>query len=298
MYVFPNIYVTPLIIPKQQFIDRYGNTNEYVSMNPSMFIKSSGHITILVRCVNYKKYRGGAFIVYDPVRSMSIYSILRGNLKINEHIILDDFLLDNITVDYNHRIYDSYWKGLEDIRFINEDQILATIPELNKQGQASIFLANLYDTTISCCIPCEPSILEKNWMPYVDHNGEDMVIYSVEPFQIKSIFDADLELIETPGLPSLAGYHGSTNGIKYKDGYSLFLIHKFKDVTHNRWICYNPSTKSVKVSSEFVFFKHSYIEFPCSLCEWQGRYFVSMGVNDDTAYIVEIESSKIDELFE
>jgi hypothetical protein len=42
-----------------------------------------------------------------------------------------------------------------------------------------------------------------------------------------------------------------------------------------------------------VFFAHSYIEFPCSLCEYNDTLFVSLGLNDDKAFVLELEKSAV-----
>ena len=67
------------------------------------------------------------------------------------------------------------------------------------------------------------------------------------------------------------------------------IIHKNKDRVWNRWLVFNPDTKEVKYSNEFVFFKDSYFEFVCSLVHFKGRIFVSIGVNDNKAFIIELD---------
>lgn len=46
-----------------------------------------------------------------------------------------------------------------------------------------------------------------------------------------------------------------------------------------------------------VFLPHSYIEFPCSLVLHEGRLFVSLGVNDDKAFVLELDPSSLPENF-
>jgi hypothetical protein len=128
-------------------------------------------------------------------------------------------------------------------------------------------------------------------MPFF--HKEPMVVYSVEPFVIKRLVEP--ELVQIPSSLGLHGYHGSTNGIPYK-GWILFLIHQSRDISYHRWLMYKPD-EELKASKEFVFFRNTYIEFPCSLCEYQSRIFVSLGVNDDSAYIVEVASEDIDAAF-
>jgi hypothetical protein len=293
MKIFPNIYVTPIHLPQKQFKDSYGNANAYVTMNPSLYITPTGDITLLVRSVNYRKYRDKQFTLNELPLSVSTYTICRGKMESNKPLIFN-FTMDDLTLEYNQPTYSTYWKGMEDIRFITQYQVLVTIPEFNPGGNPSIFLANIYNNRISYCIPCEPSNTEKNWMPFL-LNNEPMVIYSIDPFIVKTVLDAELIEVAT-SLPPLKGYHGSTNGLAYKDGF-LFLIHQSRDISYHRWLYYNPVSHHVKVSDEFIFFKNTYIEFPCSLCEWESRIFISIGINDDTAYIIEVSKREIENFF-
>jgi hypothetical protein len=149
-------------------------------------------------------------------------------------------------------------KNLEEYRrsmiqkyLITDSSILTTIPECNPTGQPCIFRATL-DNKIHSHTICSPNIIEKNWMPYVDHEGNHKVIYSLFPFVIKSIDNDDRQvlLIKTS---LLEGYHGSTNGIVYEDG-RLFLIHINNEKTYHRWMLFNPSQQTIKLSEPFVFF--------------------------------------------
>jgi hypothetical protein len=199
--------------------------------------------------------------------------------------------IENITYNYFMPTYPTYWKGLEDIRFVNSKSLLVTIPECNENGNPSIFRAILDENYIHSFTECKPNIIEKNWMPYIDVNGNEMVVYSLNPFKIKEI---EKEIFTELSLPKhilceLENYHGSTNGIKYDDTQQLvlFLIHRNDIKTSHRWMLLNCKTNEITLSKEFCFFRHSYIEFPVSLAFLNERIFISMGVNDDKAFIVE-----------
>ena len=92
-------------------------------------------------------------------------------------------------------------------------------------------------------------------------------------------------------------YHGSTNGIILNKYERLFLIHVNKNITSHRWLLFNIETYEITISSEFVFFNHSYIEFPCSLCKYNERIFISIGINDNKAFIIEVVPSDINNSF-
>jgi hypothetical protein len=297
MKVFKKIDIIPIIIPQICYKDRYDNLNNYEEMNPSLYIDDDGTTKILVRCVNYKKFYNKNFTMYDN-KSNSIYFLLNGKINNNEKLDIENFDYKIINNNYNLPIFNSYWAGLEDIRFINSNNLLVIIPELNQDGNPSIFNAKLNDNVIENFINCYPNKIEKNWMPYNTNNGQK-VIYSLTPFKIKSIIDDDIEEIEISEKikEKLKGYHGSTNGININKFERLFLIHITRDRVYHRWLILNIITNDIKISEEFTFFKNSYIEFTCSLCKYNDRIFISVGVNDNKAYIIETCEKDINNTF-
>jgi hypothetical protein len=292
--IFPKKNIYPILVPQQCFIDKNSNQNSYVEMNPSMFISENGKITILVRCVNYIKFYNKGFTMFENC-SKSIYYIMNGNIIDNDNLNLDSFVTNKLTYTYSRPIFYTYWKGLEDIRFITSNKLLITVPECNSNGNPSIFCATLCETNIQDFIDCKPNIIEKNWMPYTDINNEEYVIYGLSPFYIKKIFDDNLIKININEKYDnlLKNYHGSTNGIIYNNYCRLFLIHVSNDKTYHRWLLFNIKNQEIHLSKEFIFFNYSYIEFTCSLCEFNKRIFVSLGVNDNKAFIIEINLNDI-----
>jgi hypothetical protein len=291
MIIINKINIFPIIIETDQYVDRFGNQNSYVEMNPSLYIKKDGSFTVLVRTVNYLKYKNKKFTVYEN-SSNSVYYIMRGKMD-NGRMNLDTCEVSKLNVEYDIPRYYSYWYGLEDIRFIDENSILACIPECNNSSPC-IFKGILINNVITSFEKCNPAIIEKNWMPYSDKS----VIYSVSPFIIKNIKEDNKEeiMVNENVLNELNGWHGSSNGIDF-EGEKLFLIHKNEERVINRWLLFNPIEKTIKYSNVFVFFRDSYFEFTCSLAEYDDRIFASVGVNDNRAYIVEISKHDIIKLF-
>ena len=312
-----NLKIYPLIIPVKTYIDIFNRHNAYLDMNPSISIDQYGNVIILVRSVNYRKFNDNKFTMYENY-SNSIYTMLCGKIHKNKPLQLDDFILMPIEYDYMMNTYPTYWKGMEDIRFINTNTLLVTVPECNPSGNPCIFKASLTNNKIDRFICCEPSSIEKNWMPFLDNNGQEYVVYSLCPFKIKSVVDN--KFIDTNmnndfynnDTSLLNNYHGSTNGIKFDDKSRLFLVHINKERTYNRWLLVDIELFCIKkISKEFVFFKHSYIEFPVSLCLFEEtnecgeteemnitnqRVFISLGINDDKAYIIETDMLEIKKL--
>jgi hypothetical protein len=282
------------------YVDKHKEYNSFFDMNPSIHIDSNGNMKLLVRSVNYRKFYNKVFTMYENY-SNSLYVLLSGKINNNDLLNLDDFEIQNISYDYGIPTYPTYWKGIEDIRFINSGSLLAIIPECNKNGNPSIFRANIDNNIIHTFISCKPNVIEKNWMPYTDEKGNEMVIYSLNPFKMKQIEnDIFTEITFTEEImKQLENYHGSTNGISYKSTETiLFLIHKNADKTYHRWLLFNYKTNEITLSKEFHFFKHSYIEFPVSLAMFNERVFISLGINDDKAFIVETTQESIEQCFD
>lgn len=301
MIIFLKKDIIPIIVPQICFQDKYNNRNNYVEMNPSLYIDENGNTIILVRCVNYKKISNKQFTLYEE-NSNSLYYILKGIIKDREKVDIENFEYQIIQMEYNLQAYPTYWFGLEDVRFINANTILVNVPELHEGGKPSIFKAYLNDNKVQNFVPCKPNdTIEKNWMPFIDDNDCSKVIYSLDPFIIKSIETDDKQEIHVSELlkEKLKGYHGSTNGIHINENRheKLFLIHVNREKTFHRWLIFNNKTNGIRVSQEFLFFKNTYIEFTCSLSRFKDRIFVSLGVNDDKAFIIETCVEDIMETF-
>jgi hypothetical protein len=292
MKLFQILNIHPIILPELLYRDRFNNINAYFDTNPSIHISESGRVKILVRRINYRKFHDKNFILYQN-QSNSFYTLLTGSIHPGKPLNLEEFQLDSVENKYTIPTYPTYWTGLEDIRFIDDSTILTTIPECNPSGGPCIFKAKLTNNTVDDHVVCQPNYIEKNWMPY-KYENTNKVIYSLHPFIIKSIDSDDRQTLSEN--PILEGYHGSSNGIAYKDQL-LFLIHKNNERTHHRWILFDPSNNSLKISEPFTFFKHSHIEFTCSLASYNDRIFVSLGLNDNSAYILELSVEEIDSYF-
>ena len=294
MNTFPVHNCSPVLTPQTQFQDRFGHPNAYFDMNPSLTISSSGEFTILVRRINYRKFQDRQFILYEP-KSISSYTVLRGTISKTGSVFSSTSMTDSpLTVQWTIPSHPTYWLGIEDVRFCDSSTVLFAAPEKNPSGNPCIFRGTLEGSTIHSIVRCEPSSIEKNWMPF-EVNGIQSVVYSVYPFQIKDITSDTKQTIAT--YESLQEYHGSTNGIVYNTVWRLFLIHRNKERTIHRWLLYNPISHEIRYSEPFVFFQYSYIEFPCSLCEYNGLLYVSLGVNDDKAYVLTIEKSAVESSF-
>jgi hypothetical protein len=289
--------IYPIILPQWFYIDQLSNPNAYIETCSSIHIDNKGNVKILVRLINYRKYYNKQTIIYEDCPN-SIHVLLTGKIEENKPFDLDKFAVSNIEHKYNMPIYSSSWKGLDDIQFIDSSSILAVIHECNVKGNPSIFYAKLENNKIHSFAVCKPNIIERHWMSYVDKNNNHFVIYNVFPFLIKSIHNSNTRKINLPVAKGLIlkDYFGSTNGIHYKNNYYLFLIHTDRERTYHRWLLFDLVTDDIQLSQEFVFFNYSYYESALSLCKFDNRFFVSLGINYDKAFIVEITFDTINQL--
>jgi hypothetical protein len=273
--------IFPLHCPEIKITNRLGFPDSYVPMNPALYIDIKGNFILLIRMVNYRKFSDLSFFIAEN-SSNSKYMILRGE---NIEMLMPQ--LDKISplgVKYdNNKVYQTYWKGVEDIRFINSDKILVTIPELHPHGVPSVFSAQLCGNTIAKITSLTKSDLpEKNWMPIA---GTDMVIYQLYPFIIKNIISG--ETITLSSMEILKDYHGSTNSVIHNSKH-IFIIHKGKE---HRWIMLNQDFTNFSISPPFTFFANTYIEFCCSLSKYHNDLYIALGVNDKEAYIISVPES-------
>ncbi len=293
MKCFPVRNTTLLLGPQLKLKDKFGAPNAFLEMNPSFWLNDDGSYIVLLRRVNYRKFADKRFILYDRYCE-SKYLVYRGVWDMTQPFSLADASCTELDIQSTFPLQATHWYGVEDIRFISETQVLGTFPQYNPGGQPAMFLCSLEGSTLRVTNKCEPSQCEKNWMPSAMF---DAVLYSCSPLRIKAIVEEDFFYdIETP--PELAklleGYHGSTNMIQCRNG-SLTLIHKNEDRVVHRWLWIAASGGNIILSEPFVFFPHSYIEFPLSLMWHKGRLFVSLGVNDDKACLIELS---VDDMFD
>ena len=281
----------PLICPQITFKDRFGNQNAFIEMNPAIWFDEATELwTVVVRGVNYRKFIKSSFTLYHSP-AHSLYWIAEGS-------DLNNLVFKELKFEYgNLKWYGTYWNGVEDIRFIDKNTVIACVPQLNPGGNPGLFKAkiNRERSVLESFQALEPHERpEKNWLPFP---GGHVVLYSCFPLAMKTLETDSIQQIPcSPEIQeALKGYHGSTNGVKVKVGSDwLFLVHKNNDSQHNgrtvhRWLWISEDFLNIRVSDPFTFFQHSYIEFPCGLVYKDNTLYVSLGVNDDKAYILHIE---------
>lgn len=283
--------IHPILCNHPPFKNRFGEWDRSLETNPALYMHPNGRFHMLVRLVDYKKYRGNCFTM-GTEKSTSNYRSITGVYGDGEFVVLEEAPLQ---ITNPLPVHATYWYGHEDIRFVDANTILAACPQANPSGQPCIVLGSInakqHHAIIHRVLP--PSQKEKNWMPFGGASPQ-RVLYNPHPFQVKGLEDSFPETIADMTCPELQGYHGSTNGIPFDAGGYLFLVHTTASERFvHRWLWANFDTKQVKVSEPFTLIHNSYIEFPCSLQRLGDTLFISLGVNDSAAYIVEVKPPTI-----
>ena len=279
--------IIPIVVPQKYYVDQYGLHNAYFENNLSLFIHGN-KVILLIRQINYRKFKNQHYTLGSQ-HSISHYCMMVGNMDGDKFVNIVHY---DIIYDWNNFTEtDAQYKGMDDIRFINHKDLLVICSDRNVNLKPCLFHATLESNVITLRERLQPSVLEKNWMPY-RYRDNYFVIYHVSPFTVKSIFNDDRRVIELDDNVNkkLEGYHGSTNGIEFK-GELLFLIHRYtciygiSKIVH-RWVMFDPIHDTVKVSEEFSFFNYSFLEFNCSIQYYNGLYYLSLAVNEDKIYVV------------
>ena len=99
--------ITPILLDEEPYVDKFNLLFCYLPMNPSLYIDKDGNTKILVRYINYSKYKN--IYMEHENRSISKYKILTGRIDGNELLNLNEFEVNNIEYTYNIPTYNSYW---------------------------------------------------------------------------------------------------------------------------------------------------------------------------------------------
>lgn len=257
-----------------------GTQNRLREVNPSLHLlnQETGYFRGVVRLISYIKFPDQSFETW-------LYPTQSVNIGFEGHLDRpDEWTFHDLDVDYDRPVYPTHWQGVEDIRFLSSSQLVASVPELNADGEPSLFLITYRENTLSHFIPLPRfQHVEKNWMPFED--GKKF-IYQIQPLRV---YDTESGTLSDPlflngAPPGIDESHGSTNGVPWDQGW-LFLIHHGHQ---HRFFHLKNAGENPVFSTSFVLFATSHIEFICSLSHHHGLLWLSAGVNDDNAYLIAI----------
>lgn len=202
--------------------------------------------------------------------------------------------------------------GLEDARVVRWDNKLyfsGVRRDTTTNGEGRMELSEIENNKEISRVrinPPVPSYCEKNWMPILDMpyhyvkwcNPTEVVKANIENGTSERVFLVDSNYHPTRDA------RGGSQVIPYK-GYRVALIHEvelykseggFKDAQYyHRFLVWDKNWNIVAASEDFKFFT-SNIEFSCGITEHNGELLVSVGLQDNAAYLIRIPGDYFDEL--
>jgi hypothetical protein len=313
--------IKPLIIP---FELSHGTGQ----MNPSILF-DNGKLLVNLRSVGYvmihseneQKFpsRWGPLLYAHPendlhLRTTNIYLELDNDYNIVRSNIIDTSILDV------KPIWD--FVGLEDARIVRWDGklfITGVRRDTTPNGVARMELSEIEvtDTEVKEISrlriesPNPSSYCEKNWMPIFDKpyhyvkwcNPTEIVKVNLESAKAETVYI---------GKIVLQGYYDWRGGScvsvfdhpQLRNGW-ITLVHEVrlfknpigqKDAYYfHRFIVWDQNWNVVKLSPEFSFME-ARIEFACGMIYKDGKYIITFGYQDNTAYIFEVTRRYMEEL--
>lgn len=281
--------------------------NNFVASSPSL-LSYNNKIYLNIRTVDYFLGKGSY-----------IYFILPNKNEKTDHSSInyiseldDDYqIVSTKELIETHNIKPLYEriKGLEDIRFINNNEFFCTCLEYNNNiGIPQICYCKFDINTgfVNKIVPLnvlENPRTEKNWLPF-ENNNEIYFIYQYDPFEIYH-FDRNtykITLHKRLYLDSNKNYkhiRGSSPPIHYKNGW-LIIVHEVNDLSPrkylHRFIYFDKNFETHKMS-KFFYFENPEIEFNLSMCKKFEHLLISYSVFDCSSKISGLNYHELEKLF-
>lgn len=309
-------YMTPLQMKKKIHL-RHPIPLHYVPTSASIIPNGNGY-RINLRCVNYYLSNEG-------------YGVSRhgdGIIKTINYLLNTDKMLDitnsvELVDNSGVKRYPKNILGMEDIRLFGDNYFFCTYLELNEKRTPQIGWGT-YDPESGSVTRMVPLMVgkevkcEKNWLPFIDDDGEIYFIYALGPFQLykldketgevkeikrRNLHDDLLDLSpvivnEMSELRNINGFRGSAAPIKYKD-YWLFSIHQ---VHHNeprkyfhRLVAMDKYFDKIMYSKPFYFDKVG-VEFNLSLSHNEEGLMIAYSHDDSTSTVGIVDYDIVDKM--
>jgi hypothetical protein len=305
--------IYPLIVPAEL-------TNGTGLMNPSVMVKN-GKVIVIIRNVNYTFYHSEKKLFQHPygpltyihpeddvhLRTWNWYCELSEDFKINKFYKIDTSKFDT---------YEPLWDfvGLEDARLIEWDNKLFISgvrrdTTTNGQGRMEISEIEVSEDSVKEItrkrieLSSNPdSYCEKNWMPILDMPFH--YIKWTNPTELVKI-DYDVGLSKTLSLRESISLprdlRGGSQVLPFQNGY-IAITHEVdlfrsevdrKDaVYYHRFVVWDKNFNIIKVSPEFHFMDAD-VEFCIGLADYGDYYLITLGFQDNAAYILKAPKSFI-----
>jgi tetratricopeptide (TPR) repeat protein len=287
--------------------------------------------TIPVRKLDKINNECNSTILYHPIKKKFILCTREVNYRINEQGVYEFF---SNTIDTSNHILEvdnihcldaqsdivielsceiersnANVTGFEDIRlvFMNGKVYgVCTAQILNPLCINEMVLLHLSDDyKIEKVVRLKgpnPYRCEKNWVPVVNQD-KLILLYQLDPIQVYSY---DIETGEPTQIANhttsfdFTSYRGGSQLIPFQNGY-LYIVHQIgfqqKRYYYHRFIYLNSNFEFVSQTPLFYFFERG-IEFVCGLAiSYCSNYlYITFGIGDKKAYLVELSAIEIVEL--
>ncbi|MBS0320463.1 MAG: glycosyltransferase [Proteobacteria bacterium] len=277
------------------------------AFNPSL-ARAAGGVHVAVRLADYT-IRDGTYTLTDgAVRSRTLLATLAA----------DDTLvgvreLDDRAVLAARRVPGARIQGCEDVRLFGWNgrwHALATVRDLAADARAQVVLLAFADDGVVV----SADVLQghgadrhqKNWLPFVDADGDLLIVYGLDPLTILRYDPARRDVVQhrsTPVDVALDHLRGGTAPIPFDDGW-LWLVHESIDVPgHGRCYLHRFATmdrgfRLRALTRPFCFTRRG-IEFAMGLvADGDDTLRVSFGVDDAQAWLARLPAAGVRAMLE
>lgn len=260
-----------------------------VPNNPSIIRLENGDYLCNIRCSNY---------VYEPH-----FRFLESNIHLSEHMLITlspKFMIKKTIelVDKTNNIYyDSFVKGIDDLRLIDENRFICSHGNFNNHRTIQQCLGTFDEYgNITKLIPLkgpDPYRHEKNWLPLIK-NDELYIVYMIHPFTLYKVDDnGELTLIKKLNLVNF-DMKGSASFIPYKDGLLATVHQTTKDLSYiQRFIWMDKELTTIKYSVPF-YFQSKGIEFSLGMCHSDEGLIITHSIKDNDSCLIVVDYDDVD----
>ena len=205
-------------------------------------------------------------------------------------------------------------KGLEDlIIFYFNDELCATCTLIdgNEERLRQIGLLKINETNtnyeINNSIPLDSMYInkwEKNWLPFIDNNNL-FLVYNYDPIDIINTiindhnkYTGEIDIYSRFfSQLNLVRFRGSAGPLRFYDNL-LIVIHEVSKIDdkrmmyNHRFILLNNNYEIIKLSDPW-YFEHHGVEFCRGICDFGDDIILSVGIEDEEAWLYVIDKEEI-----
>jgi len=286
------------------------------AFNPTIR-KEGGRYVINLRHANYEtkdanhySYRGheGHIITRNVIADFdSAFQVLHDKKAPMEIIIPEQYVVNKTTNIH----------GIEDCRWLGTNSVIATTRQFS-QSDTNRMIRVDFDyrsravvrlKPLVAPVPHEDKECQKNWLPFVK-DGVEMFVYRINPFIVCKMNNEKVVEWKPTGAFTFDGLRGSAAPVPWRSvavpGEAWLMVVHFSYYGggsssgggrkyYHRFLTLDEGLVPSRISKIFVSGTEP-VQYVAGLCESviEGRYVLTMGVNDSEAWALETESAAIE----